>query len=61
MGVEAGSIGFVSSNLFDVVSAKAFGFRSHWLNGSGAAAEELGTTPDVTLQSFSDLTNLIKP
>ena len=61
MGVEAGSIGFVSSNFFDVAGAKAFGFRSHWLNRSGAPGEELGATPDATLQSISDLANLIKP
>jgi 2-haloacid dehalogenase len=61
MGVEAGSIGFVSSNFFDVAGAKVFGFRSHWLNRSDARAEELGATPDATLQSISDLANLIKP
>jgi len=61
MGVEAGSIGFVSSNFFDVAGARAFGFRSHWVNRSGAPAEELGVNPDATWRSLSDLVELVNP
>lgn len=60
MGVEKGAIGFVSSNFFDVAGAKAYGFKSHWVNRSGAPAEELGVTPDATLRSLSDLVGLLK-
>ncbi len=60
MGVPAANIGFVSSNFFDVAGAKAYGFRTHWVNRSGAAAEELGVTPDTTLRTLSDLVSLLK-
>jgi 2-haloacid dehalogenase len=61
MGCNAESIGFVSSNFFDVAGAKVFGFRSHWVNRSGAPGEELGVTPDASLKSLSDLIGLINP
>jgi 2-haloacid dehalogenase len=61
MGVEARSIGFVSSNFFDVAGARAFGFRSHWVNRSGTPAEELGVNPDGTWRSLSDLVELVNP
>ena len=61
MGVSADSIGFVSSNFFDVAGAKVFGFRSHWVNRSGAPGDELGVTPDAIFKSLSDLIGLINP
>jgi 2-haloacid dehalogenase len=60
MGCNAESIGFVSSNFFDVAGAKVFGFRSHWVNRSGAPGDELGVTPDAILKSLSDLVGLVK-
>lgn len=60
MGANAESIGFVSSNFFDVAGAKVFGFRSHWVNRSGATRDELGVTPDAILNSLSDLIELVK-
>ena len=59
MGVQTGNIGFISSNFFDVAGAKVYGFRSHWVNRSGTAAEELGVTPDATLRTLSDLVGLL--
>lgn len=61
MGAPAASIGFVSSNFFDVAGAKAFGFRTYWINRSGVPADELGVTPDATLKSLSDLGALVRP
>jgi len=61
MGADAESIGFVSSNFFDVAGAKVFGFRSHWVNRSGAPGDELGVTPDAIFKSLSDLIGLINP
>lgn len=60
MGAEPGSIGFVSSNFFDVAGAKVFGFKSHWVNRSGMPADELGVTPDATFKSLIDLVSLLK-
>ena len=58
MGSEAASIGFISSNFFDVAGAKAFGFRSYWVNRTAIPAEELGVTPDATLESLTSLVDL---
>lgn len=59
MGCNTESIGFVSSNYFDVAGAKVFGFRTYWVNRSGAPGEELGVTPDAILKSLSDLVGLV--
>jgi 2-haloacid dehalogenase len=60
MGCNAESIGFVSSNFFDVAGAKVFGFRTYWVNRSNVPGEELGVTPDAILKSLSDLIELVK-
>lgn len=54
-GAKQGEIGFVSSNFFDVAGAKAFGFRTYWVNRSGRTADELGVSPDAVVRSLSDL------
>jgi len=59
MGLDKGSIGFVSSNYWDVAGAKSFGFRSYWINRSGAAPDELGATPDATLRSLTALADML--
>jgi 2-haloacid dehalogenase len=59
MDAEKNEIGFVSSNFFDVAGAKAFGFRTYWINRSGTVAEELGVLPDATLKSLTDLTDVM--
>ncbi len=58
LGVERTSVGFVSSNFFDVAGAKVFGFETYWINRGGGAADELGVSPDATLQSLADLLDL---
>jgi 2-haloacid dehalogenase len=60
MHSEPCSIGFVSSNFFDVAGAKAFGFKSYWVNRSAIPAEELGVRPDATLDSLTDLVDFFK-
>jgi 2-haloacid dehalogenase len=59
LGAERGNIGFVSSNFFDVAGAKTFGFRTYWINRSASAPEELGVSPDATLKSLTDLTDVM--
>lgn len=49
------SIGFVSSNFWDVAGATSFGFQTFWLNRVQAPHDELGITPTATLQTLSDL------
>jgi len=60
MGVAASAIGFVSSNSWDVIGAKAAGLWTCWVNRSGAPEDELGFPPDARANTLADLTGLIK-
>jgi 2-haloacid dehalogenase len=59
LGVPAKAIGFVSSNCWDAIGAKAFGFRAFWINRAGAPVDELGVRPDHELRSLADLPALV--
>ncbi|MCC7216680.1 MAG: haloacid dehalogenase type II [Burkholderiales bacterium] len=48
-------IGFVSSNCWDAIGAKAFGFTSFWINRTGAPIDRHGPWPDHVLGSLGDL------
>jgi 2-haloacid dehalogenase len=52
-------IGFVSSNGWDVVGAKAFGLTAIWVNRSGAPLEQHGPKPDRTIASLAELPALL--
>ena len=52
-------IGFVSSNGWDAVGAKAFGFTVFWVNRGGAALERHGPRPDATITSLAELPALV--
>lgn len=55
LGVAAPSIGFVSSNCWDALGAKSFGFRVFWINRAGAPVDRLGFQPDGILRGLGDL------
>lgn len=55
LGVPTGSIGFVSSNCWDAIGAKAFGFRVFWCNRAGAPLDELGVALDHEMRSLAEL------
>jgi len=55
LGLAKESIAFVSSNSFDVIGAKAFGFRVVWCNRVGAPLDELGFTPDITVARLDEI------
>jgi 2-haloacid dehalogenase len=57
LGVAPGSIGFVSSNCWDALGAKSYGFRVYWINRNGAPVDRLGFAPDGVLKSLSELPN----
>jgi 2-haloacid dehalogenase len=59
LGVPAKAIGFVSSNCWDAIGAKAFGFRTFWVNRAGAPVDRLGFEPDRVLASLADLPALV--
>ncbi len=54
------TIGFVSSNCWDACGAKSFGFRTFWINRTGAPVDELGATPDHVIGSLTELPALIR-
>jgi 2-haloacid dehalogenase len=51
---------FVSSNAFDVIGAKAFGFQVAWINRVNAPLDELGWQPDVVLQRLDHLSQALQ-
>ncbi|MBI4561405.1 MAG: haloacid dehalogenase type II [Candidatus Rokubacteria bacterium] len=55
MKVKKGEILFVSSNSFDVVGAKTFGFKVCWLNRTAAPLDPLGPRPDLVVKNMEEL------
>src|SRR5712691_12073628 len=45
---------FVSSNSFDVIGAKAFGFQVCWINRTGAPLDPLGPKPNLMVTRFDE-------
>jgi 2-haloacid dehalogenase len=52
-------IGFVSSNSWDAIGAKAFGFVSIWVNRAHGVIDRHGPGPDAVVASLSELPALI--
>jgi len=48
-------IGFVSSNCWDALGAKSFGFTVYWINRSGAPVDRLGFKPDRIVRSLNEI------
>jgi 2-haloacid dehalogenase len=71
LGVSKEEVLFVSSNSFDLVGAKAFGFKVAWIHRSGGSgpatmfamlrgrAEELGHAPDHIVPALTELPKLL--
>lgn len=55
LGVAKEDIGFVSSNCWDALGAKSFGFRVWWINRGGAPVDRLGFSPDAILSTLGEL------
>ena len=55
LGVSKESIAFISSNYWDVTGAASFGFKSFWINRSGAQADELGLRPAGVFGGLDEL------
>jgi 2-haloacid dehalogenase len=49
------SIGFVSSNCWDAIGAKSYGFSVYWINRGGAPVDRLGFKPDRVLKSLDEV------
>ena len=59
LGVAKERIGFVSSNCWDALGAKSFGFTVYWINRAGAPVDRLGFTPDAILKSLGNLPEIL--
>ena len=60
LGLEKSTIGFVSSNCWDAIGAKAFGFRTFWVNRANSSVDELGFLPDVVAKTLRELAGSLK-
>jgi 2-haloacid dehalogenase len=49
------NIGFVSSNCWDALGAKSYGFTVYWINRAGAPLDRLGFRPDRVLSSLDEI------
>jgi 2-haloacid dehalogenase len=48
-------IGFVSSNCWDALGAKSYGFSVYWINRGGAPLDRLGFKPDRVLRNLNEV------
>jgi 2-haloacid dehalogenase len=48
-------IGFVSSNCWDAMGAKSYGFSVYWINRTAAPVDRLGFKPDRILKTLDEL------
>ena len=55
LGVSKERIGFVSSNCWDALGAKSYGFRVYWINRGGAPLDRLGFKPDEQVKSLDEV------
>jgi 2-haloacid dehalogenase len=57
--LPASRIGFVSSNCWDAIGAKAFGFATFWINRAVAPVDLHGPAPDRIIGTLADLPPLL--
>jgi 2-haloacid dehalogenase len=60
LGLPADRILFVSSNAWDAVGAKWFGYRTFWVNRRGLPFEEIGEAADHHGRDLRDLLRLLR-
>src|SRR5438105_6912492 len=53
--LKTDKIGFVSSNCWDAIGAKSYGFTVFWINRSGAPVDRTGFRPDRALKSLNEV------
>lgn len=59
LAVPANAIGFVSSNFWDIAGAKCFGLWTCWVNRGKLPEDELGVSPDVTVDKLDGLVTIL--
>ena len=55
LNTEKTRIAFVSSNCWDAIGAKSYGFRVYWVNRARAPVDRLGFRPDAILGSLNEV------
>ena len=55
LGIPQDDIGFVSSNGWDALGAKSFGFQVWWINRTGAPVDRLGFRPDRIVKGLDEV------
>lgn len=55
LGLAAQDIGFVSSNCWDALGAKSFGFSVSWINRAKAPVDRLGFQPDEIVHGLHEV------
>jgi 2-haloacid dehalogenase len=55
LGTPKDKIGFVSSNCWDALAAKSYGFTVYWINRLNAPVDRLGFRPDEVLASLNEI------
>jgi len=53
--LNTSNIGFVSSNCWDALGAKSYGFSVVWINRGNAPLDRLGFKPDRVVQSLDEI------
>ena len=55
LGLATNAIGFVSSNCWDALGAKSYGFSVYWINRGGAPVDRLGFKADRILKTLDEI------
>jgi len=55
LNTEKSRIAFVSSNCWDALGAKSYGFMVYWINRAKAPVDRLGFKPDAVLTSLNEV------
>ena len=53
--LDHSKIGFVSSNCWDAMGAKSYGFNVYWINRAGAPVDRLGFQPERILKGLDEI------
>jgi 2-haloacid dehalogenase len=59
MRLQKNEILFVSSNSFDVMGSKNFGFKVCWINRPGVPLDPLGPKPELVVKNFDELVETV--
>lgn len=60
MRLQKTEILFVSSNPFDMMGAKNFGFKVCWIDRRGVPLDSLGPKPELVVKSFDELAENVR-